>query len=60
MGGSDPRPTGSVQCMATPVGDAQKQLESRPNELKAQELKAQELEAQEFEAQELEAQELEA
>ena len=60
VGGSDPRPTGSVQCMATSVGDAQKQLESRPNELEAQELEAQELEAQELEAQELEAQELEA
>ena len=60
VGGSDPRPTGSVQCMATSVGDAQKQLESRPNELEAQELEAQELEAQELEAQELEAQEWEA
>ena len=60
VGGSDPRPTGSVQCMATSVGDAQKQLESRPKELEAQELEAQELEAQELEAQELEAQELEA
>ena len=60
VGGSDPRPTGSVQCMATSVGDAQKQLESRPNKLEAQELEAQELEAQELEAQELEAQELEA
>ena len=60
VGGSDPRPTGSVQCMVTSVGDAQKQLESRPNDVEAQELEAQELEAQELEAQELEAQELEA
>ena len=60
VGGSDPRPTGSVQCMATSVGDAQKQLESRPKELEAQELEAQELEAQELEAQELELKELEA
>ena len=29
LGGSDLRPTASVQCMATSVGDAQKQLESR-------------------------------
>ena len=60
VGGSDPRPTGSVQCLTTSVGDAQKQLESRPNELEANELEAQELEAQKLEAQELEAQELEA
>ena len=60
VGGSDPRPTGSVQCMATSVGDAQKQLESRPNELEPQELEAQELEAEELEAEELEPQELEA
>ena len=59
VGGSDPRPTVSVQSMATSVGDAQKQLESRPNELEAQELEAQELEAQELEAQELEARDLE-
>ena len=73
--GSDPRPTGSVQCMATSGGDAQKQLESRPNDVEAndveaqdvqaqdvevQDVKAQAVEAQKLEAQELEAQELEA
>eukprot|EP00117_Sycon_ciliatum_P011410 scpid54161/ scgid12901/ len=58
VGGSDPRPTASVQSMATSVGDAQKQLESRPNELEAQELESQELKAQELKAEELEAQDL--
>ena len=60
VGGSDPRPTASVQCMATSVGDAQKQLESRPNEVEAQDVEAQDVEAQELEAQDVEAQELEA
>ena len=60
VGGSDPRPTGSVQCMATSVGDAQKQLESRPNDVEAQDVEAQDVEAQDVEAQDVEAEELEA
>ena len=50
VGGSDPRPTASVQCMATSVGDAQKQLESRPNDVEAKDVEAQDAEAQDVEA----------
>ena len=57
--GSDPQPTASVQCMATSVGDAQKQLESRPNEVDAQDVEAQDIEAQDVEAQDAEAQDVE-
>ena len=57
--GSDPRPTASVQCMATSVGDAQKQLESRPNDVDAQDVEAQDVEAQDVEAQDVEAQDVE-
>ena len=60
VGGSDPRPTASVQCMATSVGDAQKQLESRLNDVEAQDVEAQDVEAQYVEAQYVEAQDVEA
>ena len=60
VGGSVPRPTASVQCMATSVGDAQKQLESRPNDVEAQDVEAQDVEAQDVEAQDVEAQDVEA
>ena len=60
MGGSDPRPTASVQCMATSVGDAQKQLESRPNDVEAQDIEAQDVETQDVEAQGVEAHDVEA
>ena len=60
MGGSDPRPTASVQSVATSVGDAQKQLESRPNDVEAQDVEAQDVEAQDVEAQDVEAQDVEA
>ena len=60
VGGSDPRPTASVQCMATSVGDAQKQLESRPSDVEEQDVEAQDVEEQDVEAQGVEAQELEA
>ena len=60
VGGSVPRPTGSVQCMATSVGDAQKQLESRPNDVEAQDVEAKDVEAQDVEAQDVEAQDVEA
>ena len=58
--GSDPRPTASVQSVATSVGDAQKQLESRPNDVEAQDEEAQDVEAQDVEAQDVEAQDVEA
>ena len=60
VGGSDPRPTGSVQCMATSVGDAQKQLESRPNDVEANDVEAQDVQAQDVEVQDVEAQDVEA
>ena len=60
VGGSDSRPTGSVQCMATSVGDAQKQLESRPKDIEAQDVEAQDVEAQDVEVQDVEAQDIEA
>ena len=60
MGGSDPRPTASVQCMASSVGDAQKQLESRPKDVETQDVAAQDVEAQDVEAQDVEAQDVEA
>ena len=60
VGGSDPRPTASVQSVATSVGDAQKQLESRPNDVEAQDVEAQDVEAQDVEAQDVEAQDVEA
>ena len=60
VGGSDPRPTVSVQCMSTLVGDAQKQLESRPNDVEAQDVEAQDVEAQDVEAKDVEAQDVEA
>ena len=46
--------------MATSVGDAQKQLESRPNDVEAQDVEAQDVEAQDVEAQYVEAQDVEA
>ena len=46
--------------MATSVGDAQKQLESRPNDVEAQDVEAQDVEAQDVEAQDVEAQGVEA
>ena len=49
-----------MQCMATSVGDAQKQLESRPNDVEAQDVEAQDVEAQDVEAQDVEAQDVEA
>ena len=60
MGGSHPRPTASVQRMAASVGDAQKQLESRPKDVEAQDVEAQDAEAQDAEAQYVEAQDVEA
>ena len=60
VGGSDPRPTASVQCMATSVGDTQKQLESQPNDVEAQDVEAQDVEAHDVEAQDVEAQYVEA
>ena len=60
VGGSDPRPTASMQCMTTSVGDAQKQLESRPKDAEAQDVEAQDVEAQYVEAQDVEAQDVEA
>ena len=60
VGGSDPRPTESVQSVATSVGDAQKQLESRPNDVEAQDVDAQDVEVQDVEAQDVEAQDVEA
>ena len=60
VGGSDPRPTASVQSVATSVGDAQKQLESRPNDVEAQDVEAQDVEAQDIEAHDVEAQDVEA
>ena len=60
VGGSDTRPTASVQSMATSVGDAQKHLESRPNVVEAQDVEAQDVEAQDVEAQDVEAQDVEA
>ena len=59
VGGSDPRPTASVQSMATSVGDAQKQLESRPNDIEAQDVEAQDVEAQDVDAQDVEEQDVE-
>ena len=53
VGGSDPRPTASVQCMATLVGDAQKQLESRTKDVEEQDVEAQDVEAQGVEAKEM-------
>ena len=49
-----------MQCMATSVGDAQKQLESRPKDVEAQDVEAQDVEAQDVEAQDVEAQDVEA
>ena len=60
VGGSDPRPIASVQSMATSVGDAQKQLESRPNDVEAQDKEAQDIEAQDVDAQDVEEQDVEA
>ena len=58
VGGSDPRPTASMQCMATSVGDAQKHVEAQ--DVEAQDVEAQDVEAQDVEAQDVEAQDVEA
>ena len=60
VGGSHPRPTASVQCVAASVRDAQKQLESRPKDVEAQDVEAHDGEAQVVEAQDVEAQHVEA
>ena len=49
-----------MQCLATSVGDAQKQLESRPKVVEVQDVEAQDVEAQDVEAQDVEAQDIEA